>query len=476
RLRFLLQVGLSYLTLNRRGDTLSGGESQRIRLAAQLGSNLRGVCYILDEPTIGLHPRDNQMLINTLKKLRDSGNSVVVVEHDEATISEGDFIIDLGPGGGIHGGEVVAAGPIEKIKNSPASVTGRLLTDRSRRKITSRERVSNRWLKVIGAREHNLKNIDVDIPLGTLICVTGVSGSGKSTLLKETIFKGLKNRLHGAKERAGAHIDIKGWEYLDRVLEVDHSPIGRTPRSTPATYVGFYDDIRRLFSLIPEARMRGYKPGRFSFNVPGGRCEACAGQGKIRVEMNLLPDVYVECEVCEGKRFNEETLSINYKGKSISDVLNLSIKEAAEFFASVPSISRPLQILTDMGLGYLTLGQPSPTLSGGEAQRIKLAYEFCRPSRGKTFYILDEPTTGLHSADIEKLLGILQGLVDKGNTVAIIEHNLDVIRAADYIIDLGPEGGEEGGYIVARGSPREILKQTQRSYTARFLQNYLEGR
>ena len=382
RLKFLLQVGLSYLTLNRRGDTLSGGESQRIRLAAQLGSNLRGACYILDEPTIGLHPRDNQILIDTLKTLRDAGNSVVVVEHDEATIRQGDFIIDLGPGGGIHGGDIVAAGSLETIKQCPASVTGYYLSDQHRNKITSRERSSDTWLAISGAREHNLKNIDATIPLGTLICVSGVSGSGKSTFLKETVLKGVKNKLQGWKGKAGAHGDIKGWEYLDRVLEVDHAPIGRTPRSTPATYVGFYDDIRKLFSMIPEARMRGYKPGRFSFNVKGGQCESCAGQGRIRVAMILLPDVYVDCEVCGGRRFNEETLDIKYKGKSISDVLAMSIKEAAEFFAFIPSIARPSQIITDMGLGYLTLGQPSPTLSGGEAQRIKLAHEFCRPSRG----------------------------------------------------------------------------------------------
>jgi excinuclease ABC subunit A len=370
----------------------------------------------------------------------------------------------------------VVAGPLKTVKECSASVTAKFLSDQYRKGITSRERSSHSWLAIRGACEHNLKAIDVAIPLETLTCVTGVSGSGKSTLLKETIFKGLQQKLHGFKGNVGAHHDLQGWESLDRVLEVDHSPIGRTPRSTPATYVGFYDDIRRLFSMIPEARVRGYKPGRFSFNVKGGRCETCAGQGNVRVEMTLLPDVYVDCEVCGGRRFNEETLDITYKGKSISDVLTTSIKEAAEFFAFIPAIARPLQTITAMGLGYLTLGQPSPTLSGGEAQRIKLAYELCRPSRGKALYILDEPTTGLHFEDIEKLLEVLQGLIDKGNTVAIIEHNLDIIRAADYIIDLGPEGGDEGGYVIAHGSPREILQQTEKSYTAQFLREYLEGK
>ena len=476
RLAFLHKVGLAYLTLNRRGDTLSGGEAQRIRLAAQLGSNLRGACYILDEPTIGLHPRDNQMLVNTLKELRDLGNSLVVVEHDEETIRHGDFIIDLGPGGGRQGGAVVASGTLKTVLNASHSITGQFLKNHNRRLITSRKRSPNKWLTVRGAQKHNLKNIDIALPLGTLVCVTGVSGAGKSTLLKEVILTNVKNRLQGVKENNSAFSALSGWEHLDRVLDVDHSPIGRTPRSTPATYVGFYDDIRRLFSLIPDARVRGYNPGRFSFNVKGGRCEACAGQGKKRVEMSFLPDVYVDCEVCGGTRFNEETLRINYKGKTISEVLNLTMKEAADFFSTIPAVAKPLKIITDMGLDYLTLGQPSPTLSGGEAQRIKLAYEFCRPSQGKTLYILDEPTTGLHFGDIEKLLNVLHGLVDQGNTVSIIEHNLDIIRAADYIIDLGPEGGDEGGYVVTTGSPQEILKQTNKSYTARFLKKYLEGK
>ena len=476
RLAFLLKVGLPYLTLNRRGDTLSGGESQRIRLAAQLGSNLRGACYILDEPTIGLHPRDNRMLIQTLKELKNRGNSLVVVEHDEKTIRHGDFIIDLGPGGGVQGGKVIASGTLKKLLNTPHSITGQCLKNHNRRIITSRNRPPDKWLLVKGAREHNLKNIEIALPLGTLTCVTGVSGAGKSTLLKGVILEGLKNHFLGVKENISAFAALSGSEHLDRALDVDHSPIGRTPRSTPSTYVGFYDDIRRLFSLIPDARVRGYNPGRFSFNVKGGRCEACAGQGKKRIEMSFLPDVYVDCEVCGGTRFNDETLHINYKGKNISEVLNLTMKEAADFFSPITAIARPLKIITAMGLDYLTLGQPSPTLSGGEAQRIKLAYEFSRSAPGKTLYILDEPTTGLHFADIEKLLHVVHGLVDKGNTVAIIEHNLDIIRAADHIIDLGPEGGEHGGYVVATGPPQEILKYKQTSYTARFLKKYLDGK
>ncbi len=474
RLHFLEQVGLAYLSLHRGCDTLSGGEAQRLRLASQLGSNLRGACYILDEPTIGLHPRDNQMLIETLKQLRDDGNSLVVVEHDEETIRSSDFVLDLGPGGGTQGGAVVTAGSVTQITESITSITGQLLRDRSRRVVTSRQRASNTWLTVSGAREHNLKNIDVALPLGTLVCVTGVSGSGKSTLLKETILRGLRNRLYAADERAGIHTGMKGWETLDRVLEVDHAPIGRTPRSTPATYVGFYDNIRALFSQVPEARMRGYQPGRFSFNVSGGRCAACAGQGTVKVEMSFLPDVYVHCDVCGGQRFNEETLSITYKGKTIADVLAMSMKEAAQFFSAIPTVARPLHILTEMGLDYLTLGQPSPTLSGGEAQRIKLAYEFCRPGRGNTFYILDEPTTGLHGADIKRLLNVIQGLVEQGNTVAVIEHNLEMIKAADYIIDLGPEGGDEGGRVVACGSPLDLLEHVETSYTGRFLKNFLD--
>jgi excinuclease ABC subunit A len=476
RLSFLLKVGLPYLTLNRRGDTLSGGESQRIRLAAQLGSNLRGVCYILDEPTIGLHPRDNRMIVKTLQELKNLGNSMVVVEHDEETIRHGDFIIDLGPGGGIQGGNVIASGTLKTLLHTPQSITGQFLKNRTRRIITSRRRSSDKWLVVKSARAHNLKNIDTALPLGTLTCVTGVSGAGKSTFLKKVLLEGVKNLLLGVNGTTSDYAVLSGWEHIDRVLDVDHSPIGRTPRSTPSTYVGFYDDIRKLFSLIPDARMRGYNTGRFSFNVKGGRCEACAGQGKKRIEMSFLPDVYVDCEVCGGTRFNDETLHINYKGKTIAEVLTMTMKEAANFFSPIPTIARPLKIITAMGLDYLTLGQPSPTLSGGEAQRIKLAYEFSRPAQGKTLYILDEPTTGLHFADIEKLLTVLHGLVDKGNTVAVIEHNLDIVRAADYIIDLGPEGGDRGGCLVASGSPQELLKQTEKSYTARFLKKYLAGK
>jgi len=475
RLRFLSRVGLSYLTLDRRMDTLSGGEAQRIRLAAQLGSNLRGVCYILDEPTIGLHPRDNQMLLATLTDMKDRGNTILVVEHDEETIRTGDYIIDLGPGGGTHGGRVVAAGSLEEIQRCPESITGASLNGRRRREITSRCRLPKEdgWLLVEGAREFNLKGIDCRIPLGTLTCITGVSGSGKSTLLRETIFHGLRRLLHDAKERVGAHDAIKGWETVERVLEVDHSPIGRTPRSTPATYVGLFDEIRRLFSLAPEARSRGYGPGRFSFNVKGGRCEECAGQGTIKVEMQFLPDVYVGCEGCLGRRYNDETLSALYKGKNIHQVLEMTFEQGLEFFSAVPNIKRPLEQLVEMGLGYLTFGQPSPTLSGGEAQRVKLIAELSKPSRGRTLYILDEPTTGLHMADIEKLLKVLQELVDRGNTVVVIEHNLEVIKEADYIIDLGPEGGAAGGHICAQGNPYEILKGEERSYTARFLKHYL---
>ena len=444
RLKFLDQVGLGYLGLDRRGDTLSGGEAQRIRLAAQLGSNLRGICYILDEPTIGLHPRDNTVLISTLKELRERGNSILVVEHDEETIRNADHIIDLGPGAGPEGGRIIAQGTLTEIKKNPASVTGAFINGSRRPGNGSRLRLdraagNEQWLEMRRASLHNLKDITVRIPLGTLTCVTGVSGSGKSTLIKEELFPALKTALSG---RTGdGNSKLAGWEGLTRAVEIDHSPIGRTPRSTPATYVGILDEIRKLFSLVPEARMRGYGPGRFSFNVKGGRCESCAGQGMIKVEMNFLPDVYIHCEECGGRRYNDETLDIRYRGKNIHDVLAMSFREGLELFSSVSSLKKPLELLNDIGLGYLTFGQSSPSLSGGEAQRIKLARELAW-GNGRALYIMDEPTTGLHMADTERLLPVLQRLVDRGHTVVVIEHNLDIIRSADYIIDLGPEGGE----------------------------------
>ncbi len=475
RLRFLRQVGLDYLTLERGGDTLSGGEAQRIRLAAQLGSNLTGVCYILDEPTIGLHPRDNEMLLSTLKELKDRGNSIIIVEHDEETIRRGDYIIDLGPGAGPGGGRVVAEGTLDQIRASPESVTGAWVNGSRDRTVTSKLRPAKKWLRIRGAARHNLKGIDVAIPLETLTCVTGVSGSGKSTLVKDIIYSNLLSRVSGNNGRAFGCREIVGWEHLARVVEIDHSPIGRTPRSTPATYVGLFDDIRRLFSLVPDSRTRGYGPGRFSFNVSGGRCEACAGQGRIRVEMAFLPDVYVACESCGGRRFNEETLAVHYRGKSIDDVLGMSFREGLEFFDAVPGIRGTLELLVDVGLDYLTFGQSSPTLSGGEAQRIKLTRELAAAANGgrRTLYILDEPTTGLHLADIEKILLILQRLVDQGNTVLVIEHNLEVIKAADHIIDLGPEGGEGGGRVVAAGTPFDLLQRKEVSWTGRFLDRYL---
>ena len=475
RLSLLNRLGLSYLALSRSGDTLSGGEAQRVRLAAQLGSNLTGVCYILDEPTIGLHARDNKMLLEALRELKNRGNSIVVVEHDEETIREADHLIDLGPGAGHEGGQVVASGTLRDLKKVPYSVTGAYFNGRPHR-ITScfRPYKNQPLLKVKGARVHNLKGIDVDFPLDTLICLTGVSGSGKSSLLKETLYKEMRRLL----QKQPAHIrsleNIEGWEALERVVEVDHSPIGRTPRSVPASYVDFLSDIRRLFAMTPEARMRGYRAGRFSFNVAGGRCEACKGQGSTKIAMSFLPHVYIHCEVCERQRFNRETLEVTYKGKSISEVLELTFEEAAGFFSAVPPIRRAVQFVCDIGLGYLRLGQPSPTLSGGEAQRIKLARELAGRSSASTLYILDEPTTGLHLVDVQRLLHILQALVDEGNTVVVIEHNMEIIKEADYIIDLGPEGGDEGGQIVATGSPVEILKQGNASHTARYLRKYLE--
>jgi excinuclease ABC subunit A len=477
RLDFLEQVGLDYLHLGRGADTLSGGEAQRIRLAAQMGSNLRGVCYILDEPTIGLHPRDNDKLLDTLTQLKERGNTIVVVEHDEETIRRADHLVDLGPGAGRHGGGLVASGTLADLQRTPQSITGAYLNGSGRRSLTSQERnpSSGERLLLRGARARNLKNIDVAVPLGTFTCVTGVSGSGKSTLVEETLYKALANKLSKAEHQAGEHQELAGWKHLDRVMEVDHSPIGRTPRSVPATYVGVFNDIRRLFSLTPEARARGYGPGRFSFNVASGRCQNCKGQGQVRVEMAFLPNVYVRCEQCNGQRYNSETLAVRYKGKNIAEVLEMSLEEAADFFGAVAKVKRSLRLLVDLGLGYLTMGQSSPTLSGGEAQRLKLANELAKNHRARTLYILDEPTTGLHIADVEKLVAVLQALVDHGHTLVVIEHNLEVIKAADHIIDLGPEGGDGGGEVVASGSPRELLEQTEHSYTARYLKRYLKG-
>ena len=473
RLSFLSEVGLPYLTLNRRADTLSGGEAQRIRLAAQLGSNLRGVCYILDEPTIGLHPRDNHMLLGTLRRLEKMGNSVLVVEHDEATIQSADLIIDLGPGAGVRGGSVVSIGTPEEIKSNPDSPTGAYLRAEKKRLGPKRELSRAGWLAVRGARAHNLKNINVKIPLAMWTCVTGISGSGKSTLVRDVLYKGLKLHLGQFAGRPGAHKEIAGWKALERVVEVDQTPIGKTPRSVPASYVGLLDEIRKLYALAPEARLRGYTSSRFSFNVKGGRCETCAGQGKIRKEMSFLPDVFIDCEACGGQRFNEETLDVRFNDKTIADVFRMTVEEAVPVFHAFPKIARPLKILDEIGMGYITLGQASNTLSGGEAQRIKLAYELGKESHGKTLYVLDEPTTGLHFADVEKLIQILHRLVDMGNTVVTIEHNLDIVKEADYLVDLGPEGGEQGGEVVACGSPFEVVQDGRRSHTARFLRDYL---
>ncbi|MBP2651845.1 MAG: UvrABC system protein [Firmicutes bacterium] len=473
RLGFLINVGLDYLTLDRAAGTLSGGEAQRIRLATQIGSGLVGVLYILDEPSIGLHQRDNQRLLGTLKKLRDLGNTLLVVEHDEDTMYAADHIIDIGPAAGAHGGYVIAEGPVEVIKACEASVTGQYLSGRKKIPIpVVRRQPSKKWLEVVGARENNLKNICVKFPLAVFTAVTGVSGSGKSTLVNEILFKGLAARLNAGRQRPGEHKEIRGVEHVDKIIDIDQSPIGRTPRSNPATYTGLFDYIREVFSQTPEAKVRGYKPGRFSFNVKGGRCEACKGDGIIKIEMHFLPDVYVPCEVCKGARYNRETLEVCYKGKNISDVLNMVVDEAVEFFRNQPRIYRKLEIIKDVGLGYIKLGQPATTLSGGEAQRVKLATELARRSTGKTLYILDEPTTGLHTADIHRLLEVLQRLVDGGDTVVVIEHNLDVIKTADYIIDLGPEGGSLGGTIVGQGTPEDIAAIAG-SYTGQFLQPIL---
>lgn len=474
RLNFLVTVGLDYLTLSRTAATLSGGEAQRIRLATQIGSGLVGVLYILDEPSIGLHQRDNDRLIEALKHLRDIGNTLIVVEHDEDTMLAADHIIDIGPGAGAHGGKVVAQGTIEEIKAVKESITGQYLSGAKKIPVPLIRRPPNgKWIRVKGATENNLKNLDVAFPLGVFTCVTGVSGSGKSTLVNEILYKGLIRKLYkNSKVEPGQHISIEGAEHLDKIIDIDQSPIGRTPRSNPATYTSVFDAIREIFAQTPEARMRGYKPGRFSFNVKGGRCEACRGDGIIKIEMHFLPDVYVPCEVCKGQRYNRETLEIKYKGKNIAQVLDMTVDEAVEFFQNLPKIYRKLKTLQDVGLGYIRLGQPATTLSGGEAQRVKLATELSRRSNGKTLYILDEPTTGLHIADIHKLLGVLARLVDAGDTVVVIEHNLDVIKCADYVIDLGPEGGNKGGQIIAIGTPEEIAG-VEESYTGQFLRKVL---
>ena len=475
RIMFLIDVGLDYLSLSRATGTLSGGEAQRIRLATQIGSGLVGVAYILDEPSIGLHQRDNDKLLKTLTHLRDLGNSVIVVEHDEDTMMAADCIVDIGPGAGEHGGKVVAVGTAEEIMKCEDSITGAYLSGRRSIPVSPERRQPTGWLKVRGARENNLKNVDVDIPLGVMTCVTGVSGSGKSSLVNEILYKSLAKKLNRARTIAGAHDGIDGVDQLDKIIAIDQSPIGRTPRSNPATYTGVFDLIRDLFAATPDAKAKGYSKGRFSFNVKGGRCEACSGDGIIKIEMHFLPDVYVPCEVCGGKRYNRETLEVKYKGKSIYDVLNMTVEEALKFFENVPSISRKIATLNDVGLSYIRLGQPSTELSGGEAQRIKLATELSRRGTGKTIYVLDEPTTGLHFADVHKLVEILRRLSEGGNTVVVIEHNLDVIKTADYIIDMGPEGGDRGGTVIAKGTPEQVAESPV-SYTGRYVKKYLEKR
>ncbi|MGG3989526.1 excinuclease ABC subunit UvrA [Bacillus smithii] len=474
RLGFLDNVGLDYLTLSRAAGTLSGGEAQRIRLATQIGSRLTGVLYILDEPSIGLHQRDNDRLIETLKEMRDIGNTLIVVEHDEDTMLAADYLIDVGPGAGVHGGEIVSAGTPEEVMKDPNSLTGQYLSGKKFIPLPQeRRKPDGRFIEIIGAKENNLKNVKVKFPLGVFIAVTGVSGSGKSTLVNEILYKALAHKLYQAKQKPGQHKEVKGIEHLDKVVEIDQSPIGRTPRSNPATYTGVFDDIRDVFARTTEAKMRGYKKGRFSFNVKGGRCEACRGDGIIKIEMHFLPDVYVPCEVCHGKRYNRETLEVKYKGKNIADVLDMTVEDALEFFENIPKIKRKLQTIADVGLGYIKLGQPATTLSGGEAQRVKLASELHRRSTGRTFYILDEPTTGLHVDDIARLLKVLKRLVENGDTVLVIEHNLDVIKTADYIIDLGPEGGDKGGTIVATGTPEEVA-EVEQSYTGKYLKKILK--
>ena len=474
RLRFLTDVGLGYLTLSRGAGTLSGGESQRIRLATQIGSSLMGVLYILDEPSIGLHQRDNDKLLATLKHLRDIGNTLIVVEHDEDTMRAADYIVDVGPGAGSHGGEIVVAGSLQDVLDCPESLTGQYLSGKKKIPVPRTRRAGNgSILAVRGATENNLKNVDAEIPLGTLTAVTGVSGSGKSSLVNEVLNKTLLARLNHARCRPGACRCVEGLEFLDKVIDIDQSPIGRTPRSNPATYTGLFNDIRDLFASTADAKIRGYGPGRFSFNVKGGRCEACSGDGLVKIEMHFLADVYVPCEVCHGARYNRETLEVLYKGKNIAQVLDMTCEEAVDFFANLPKIRKKAQMLVEVGLGYIKLGQASTTLSGGEAQRVKLATELSRTATGRTIYILDEPTTGLHSADVHRLIEVLNRLVDGGNTVLVIEHNLDVIKTADYIIDLGPEGGDGGGTVIAAGTPEEVAKVAD-SYTGQYLRKYLE--
>jgi excinuclease ABC subunit A len=474
RLGFLLDVGLEYLTLSRAAATLAGGEAQRIRLASQIGSGLVGTLYVLDEPSIGLHQRDNHRLIETLERLRDLGNTVLVVEHDEDTIRASDWLVDIGPGAGEHGGEIVYSGPVDGVLRVSKSVTGQYLSGKRSVAVPAKRRpTGDDWLTIRGAREHNLKNLTVKLPLGCFVAVTGVSGSGKSTLIRDILLPSLMQKIYKSKDAPGRHTAVDGMGKLDKVIDMDQSPIGRTPRSNPATYTGVFDDIRKLFANTPEAKIRGYMPGRFSFNVPGGRCEACSGDGTIKIEMHFLPDVYVPCEVCKGARYNRDTLDVTFKGKNISDVLNMPIEEAVQFFANQPRIARHMQTLLDVGLGYVRLGQSAPTLSGGEAQRVKLAAELAKRGTGHTIYLLDEPTTGLHFEDVRRLLVVLSRLVDQGNTVLVIEHNLEVIKTADWIIDMGPEGGDGGGEVVAQGTPETVAK-VKASYTGRFLQPLLK--